>query len=280
MSSSTDINIANTMSKCDDCGNIIFAGIDEILLCQPCRDKRDENLFIEPPQLEDCPICFLQIPHISTGSKYKSCCGKIVCSGCIIAVNKMDFEAKCPFCRVPAPESDEDIIERYKRRMEMDDAKAMYDLGCGYYNGELGLPQDHAKALELFHRAGELGCVAAFYNIGCAYDSGIGVEWDMKKAKHYWELAAMGGDVNARYNLGWLEEVAGNMSIALQHFMIAAGCGYNDSLKKIREFYVNGHATKDDYAKALRAHQKYVDGIKSAQRDEAAAFNNEKYRYY
>ena len=59
--------------------------------------------------------------------------------------------------------------------------------------------------------------------------------------------------------------------------MIAAGFGDNDSLKKIREFYVNVDATKDDYA--LR-YQKYVDGIKSAQRDEAAAFDSDEYRYY
>ena len=96
---------------------------------------------------------------------------------------------------------------------------------------------------------------------------------------HYWELAAVGGHVMARFNLGFLEGDAGNMSTALKHHMIAAGFGDNKSLKKIRQFYVNGHAAKDDFAKALRAHQKYVDGIKSAQRDEAAAFNNEKYRY-
>ena len=70
------------------------------------------------------------------------------------------------------------------------------------------------------------------------------------------------------------------MSIALKHYMIAVGLGDNDSLKKIREFYMNGDATKDDYAKALRTNQKYIDGIKSAQRDEAAAFNSDKYRYY
>ena len=69
------------------------------------------------------------------------------------------------------------------------------------------------------------------------------------------------------------------MSIALKHYMIAVGLGDNDSLKKIREFYVNGHATKDDYAKALRSYQKYIDGIKSPQRDEAAA-RDPRYRYY
>ena len=69
------------------------------------------------------------------------------------------------------------------------------------------------------------------------------------------------------------------LSRALKHHMITAGYGDNDSLTMIRQFYVNGHATRDDYAKALRAYQKYVDGIKSNQRDEAATFNSERYRY-
>ena len=36
---------------------------------------------------------------------------------------------------------------------------------------------------------------------------------------------------------------------------------------------------KDDYGKALWAYQKYIDGIKSDQRDKAAAHNS-MYRYY
>ena len=102
----------------------------------------------------------------------------------------------------------------------------------------------------------------------------------MTKAKHYWELSAMMGDELARHFLGFLEENEGNMVRALKHYLIAVGCGHDLSLKKIREFYVNGHATKDDYAKALRAHQEYIDSIKSPQRDEAAAFNSDVYRYY
>ena len=170
--------------------------------------------------------------------------------------------------------------ERYEKRMEMDDAHAIFNLGCCYKGGKHGFPQDSAKAWELFHRAGELGSTKAYYNIGNAYDRGEGVERDAAKAKHYWELAAIGGHVWARYNLGLEEEDADNMVRALKHHMIAAGCGYKNSLKEIREFYVNGHATKDDYAKALRAYQKYVYWIKSDQRDKASAFNSEKYPYY
>jgi len=32
----------------------------------------DEELFKQPPQKEDCPICFLQMPSLETGYKYKS----------------------------------------------------------------------------------------------------------------------------------------------------------------------------------------------------------------
>ena len=266
------------MPKCADCSSDV--GVGEHLVCQSCKDKHEEALFKEPPQNEDCPICFLTLPIMSTGSKYQTCCGKIICSGCIHAVQTMDSDAKCPFCRVPLPTSDEEMIERYKKRIKMDDAVAMYCLGCCYNEGKRGLPQNYAKALEIWHRAAELGGVRAYYNIGCAYYLGRGVERDMKKTKHYWELAAIGGGVMARYNLGIYEEMVGDMSRSLNHYMIAAECGYDKSLKKIREFYMNGHATKDDYANALRAHQSYMDGIKSAQRDEAAsAYDNDKYRY-
>ena len=72
---------------------------------------------------------------------------------------------------------------------------------------------------------------------------------------------------------------AGNMDRALKHFMIAAGGGDNDSLKKIQQMLMNGDAMKDDYAKALRAYQACLNEMKSPQRDEAAAFNDA-YKYY
>ena len=69
------------------------------------------------------------------------------------------------------------------------------------------------------------------------------------------------------------------MGWALKHWMIAAGCGDNDSLENIKQMFKNGHATKDDYAKALRVYQAYLVEIKSTQRNEAAAAR-ERYKYY
>ena len=85
----------------------------------------------------------------------------------------------------------------------------------------------------------------------------------------------MRGHLDARHNLGVLEWRAGSMDRALKHFMIAAGCGYTRSLESIKHMFIDRQATKDDYSKALRIYQANLVEIKSPQRDEAAAFDDE-----
>ena len=238
-------------------------------------ELRDEKLFKQPPPKEDCPICMLPLPSLFTGSKYRACCGKIICSGCVYAVEKRDGGVGlCPFCRAP-PTPEELVLEQINKRVEFGDAEGMRNLGGCYYIGSHGLPQDYAKALELWHQAGELGHATSYFNIGSSYLQGNGVERNEKKAVHYYELAAMGGDVESRHNLGALEFNAGNMDRALKHHMIAAGCGDNDSLENIKQMFMNGKATKDDYTNALRSYQAYLVDIKSSQRDQAAAINDQ-----
>ena len=241
--------------------------------------EHDEKLFKQPPPAEDCPICMLLLPSLYTGYKYKSCCGKTICSGCIYAVEKRDGGVGlCPFCRTPTPTAKE-MIEQMKKRMELDDVEAMMWLGICYHEGDNELPQDYNKAWELWHQAAKLGNATSYYNLGMAYLNGDGVGRDEKKARHYWELAAMRGHVSSRHNLGIFEGRTGNLDRALKHFMIAAGCGDKDSLDMIKKMFMNGQATKDDYAQALRAYQTCLVEIKSAQRDEAAAFKDA-YKYY
>ena len=166
-----------------------------------------------------------------------------------------------------------------KKRAESVDAKAIYNLGVCYSYGDNGLQQDRAKALELWHQAAKLGNTISYYIIGHAYYGGNGVERDEKKATCYWELAAMGGNVKARHNLGALEGQGGNMDRSLKHLMVAAGTGCTASLETIKQKLINGHATKDDYAKALRVYQANLVKIKSAQRDEAASISDD-FQYY
>ena len=249
--------------------------------------EHDEKLFKQPPPNEDCPICFLRLPTFRMGRRYMTCCGKSICSGCSYAPiyddqgNKVDVDKQnqCQFCRTLAPYTMKEAIERERNRMEVNDAEAIYNLGCYYQVGRNDFSQDYDKALELFYRAAELGHIVAYTSIGHAYQTGKGVEIDMRKANQYYELAAMGGHATARYNLGVQEGKAGNMERAMKHFMIATKGGDTRSLKEIQIYYSNGHATKEDYTKALQLYQTYLGEIKSDQRDKAAAYK-EGYRYY
>jgi len=248
----------------------------------------DEKLFKQPPpEFGDCPICFLRLPTFDMGRGYMSCCGKTICKGCarapvydnqgnLVDINKQN---ECPFCRVVAPKSEEEARKRIKTRVDMKDARAMYNGGCYYYHGTNGFIQSYTKALELFNRAAELGQATAHSCIGNFYYFGRGVEVDKKKAVYYYELAAMGGCEGARYNLGVTERDAGNFDRAIKHWMIAVRSGNSESLEGIKQLYSNAYATKEDYTTALKAYQEYLAEIKSDQRDKAAAFSDQ-YRYY
>jgi TPR repeat protein len=246
-----------------------------------CRKRaaelHDEALFKEPPpEHGDCPICFIRLPTMDTGQKYYDCCGKKICSGCCYAdvydnLGNIIAGEKCPFCRTPVPTTDEEIIKRRKKRMELGDAYAFFLMGNNYFYGHCGMPQNSAKAVEFWGKAGKKG----YANLGNSYNIGEGVERDEKKAKHYLELAAMEGDSYARHNLGANEYNACNYDRALKHYMIAVRCGDTDSVKNIQRMYMYGHATKDQYAHALQSHQAYINEIKSDQREQAAALKND-----
>ncbi len=46
-------------------------------------ELHDEKLFKEPPPPDDCPICFLRLPYLESGSTHMNCCGKVICGGCV-----------------------------------------------------------------------------------------------------------------------------------------------------------------------------------------------------
>jgi len=103
------------------------------LAAEHATKLHDEKLFKQPPPSEDCPICFIRLPTLNTGTMYKTCCGKVICSGCIYAPvydnqgNKLDIvkQNECAFCRKVAPKTNEEIIKREKKRIEANDAIAI-----------------------------------------------------------------------------------------------------------------------------------------------------------
>ena len=57
--------------------------------------------------------------------------------------------------------------------------------------------------------------------------------------------------------------------------MIAAKMGYAKSLKAIKDMSVQGHATVEQYAEAMKGYQVSTDEMKSPERDEAAVLLSE-----
>ena len=243
----------------------------------------DEELFKQPLQNEDCPLCNLPLPTLSTGSKYYECCGRVLCSGCVHALemkaDKDDEPICCPFCKAEEPTSNEQLIVRNMKRAQANDGEAIYNYAHCYASGLSDFPLDRAKAIQLWHQAGELGCMRSYDEIAYAYCNGNGVPKDSQLAKYYWKLAAMGGSANARYNLGIAEESAGNIDTALRHYKIAVAAGDVESLRQIHQLLLNGYATKYDLLSAFDTRTAYIDKVRSGHRDAAATYSDE-YKYY
>ena len=111
------MNTSDTTNTCANCGN---EGRDVTNTCNKCKsvmycnaackkkhrhkhkkdceehlrlaaeraaELHDEALFKQPPpQEKDCPICFLPLSLDTRESTFKSCCGKLVCLGCVHAM--------------------------------------------------------------------------------------------------------------------------------------------------------------------------------------------------
>ena len=237
-------------------------------------ELHEEALFKDPPPPDECPICFLMLPHEGE-TTFQTCCGKIICNGCIctmISETQAKGESKdkgqsglYPFCRKPSPTSEKEDMQRLIKLVDSGHAHAMYNYAC-YIRG--GDRQDWVTANRLYLKAGELGCAGAYYNLGTAYERGRGVEVDRQKAKHYYELAAISGYVSARFYVGVLEVEDGSSDRALKHFFIAARAGSKESLEYInKQGYEKGIVTKNGYEKALRSYHKRQNEMKSDERD-------------
>ena len=141
----------------------------------------DNELSKDPPPKEECPICFLPMPFAPRAcgvqKTYQACCGKMVCSGCMDVaqeeMNKGTIKRCCPFCRKPLADSEEEYVERCKKRMQANDAYAFNMLGQKYGSGFRGyLPKNYNKALEFWFQAAKLGSVDAHHSIAVAYVNG------------------------------------------------------------------------------------------------------------
>jgi len=264
-----------TLKKCAACGSVRYCSVE----CQKehipkhkkeCAELRDEILFRQPESnyLGDFPICFLPLSLDIKKFKMMACCSKFICIGCSYAnlIREMEqkIENKCPFCRHPIPESQEEGDRNFMKRIGANDPVALLEVGKRRYH-----EGDYKSAFEYLSKAAEFGNVAAHYTLSVMYHEGEGVEKDDKKELYHLEVAAIGGHPLARHNLGCEEQRNGRHDRAVKHFIIAANLGFDGSLTDLMEGYKKGYVSKVDFAAALLGHQAAVDATKSPQREAA-----------
>ena len=238
-------------------------------------ELRDELLFKQPEStyLGDCPICCLPLSIDTQKSGLMTCCCKLICNGCDYA-NKMrekreGLQQKCPFCRHSMPKL-HDLQDVYHRtilkRLEANNPVAVCEMGLIRAN-----EGDYKSAVDYWTKAAALGDIRAHYNLSQMYNRGVGVEKNERKELHHLEEAAIGGNPEARHDLGIFEGKNGMPQRSIKHFVIAANMGHDKSLSALKDFFKEGFVTKDDFEAALRGHKAAVDATKSPQRNEAEA---------
>ena len=236
-------------------------------------ELRDEILFKQPEStyLGDCPICCLPLIHPLETPSY-SCCGKRICKACNHANQKREKEGrlgyKCPFCRHPAPTSEEERKINHMKRADANDPFALYQMGIHHHK-----EGDYKSAFDYLSRAAALGDVDAHFLLSYVYRDGRGVEEEKneKKELYHLEEAAIAGHVLARSLLANIEGINGRNDRAIKHWIIAANLGDDASLELLKDNYAKGFVAKDDFAAALRGHHAAVNGIKSPHKEEAGA---------
>ena len=262
------------------------------------KSKVEDDIFTSRPK-EDCPICLVRLPIDNGDTVYLSCCGKTVCSGCphankcmlqkemdklVPSTNDDSTDAEeptvtsahpvvqqclteessypCPFCRRALPTTDEEIISVLRKRMELQDPHAYFNMAGYVREGLHGLPKDEPEAVSLLHQAAELGSAEACSDMFLCYLLGLcGVQPDANKARSLLIQAAKGGLAQARHNLAVLDYEAGRIDDAIRHLKISTAAGYQLSLESMEELRQEGHVSEEEYSRA-------VEDVRCAQKEE------------
>ena len=88
----------------------------------------------------------------------------------------------CPFCRLPIPNTMEEVNQNLMKRAAANDPVALFESGWrARGNG------DHEGALKYWTKAAELGDASAHYELSNMYEEGLGVEKDEAKELYHLE---------------------------------------------------------------------------------------------
>ena len=123
-------------------------------------------------------------------------------------------------------------LDMYHLAAARGDARAQYNLGVIYYNGE-GVPHNYKEAVKWYYLAAAQGDARAQYNLGAIYHNGAVVPQNYKEAVKCYRLAAAQGHVKAQFRLGVMynsgEGVSKNKVYAYMWLNLAVASGDEDA---------------------------------------------------
>ena len=227
------------------------------------EELKGADLFAPLPPTEDCAICLVPLSRAVPNSTYFACCGNVICVGCVgenEALIKKQIEEKnasksklddaCPFCRELRPSPTEHVRWLEARALK-NDCNALATLGGAFMKGKCELPKDDLKALDYFVKAVEhgspeacgsikaveLGSSEACTHIGDFYRHGNGVAANKERARFFYRVGALRGNIISRHNIGNFEYQSGSHEIGIRHWKIAAEGGSQPSLDMLKQIY-------------------------------------------
>ena len=229
---------------------------------------------------EECPICMRVLPLLEKLSMYYACCGKTLCGGCDVQHKMKQGEQTCAFCRTAAPRTDEEVLARIRKRVELNDPQAMLNLAMHNGRGELGLPVDQAKCIDLLRQCAGLGYPPALFSLGNFHETGeMGLERNNEEALKYYEKAAEEGDVYARHNLACKKKTNGDHVAAMRYWRMSAPDGSKRSMAGLIECFEDGLLHHANLAETLQAFYRSRFEMASEDRNKYIAYLKMKGEY-
>lgn len=144
-------------------------------------------------------------------------------------------------------------------RADQSDVKAMIKLADYYRSIE-----EFDKAFKYVHKSTLYSSPEGERKLGYYYEKGIGCDKDMVKARQFYELAAMHGDVKAKYNIGLFYYRNKQYPQAFNYVKESAEQNYGKALVLLGYFYEHAVNGEQDYSLAKQA---YIKALETGEKD-------------
>jgi uncharacterized protein len=195
--------------------------------CPKCRStqlrrsswhRSDGNLksfFYSPYRCVECEKRFFKLSHRFESLLGKSLLFMLVAAAIVGIVYVMNMDGMAP---PPPPRTVVPAVLPVKggdparslapyARAAAGDAQSQYEMGILYLNGEGGAAKNYAEALKWLELAANGGHMDARYNLGVMYKTGLGALQNFELAFQWFELAAGQNHAEAQYNVALMHKM-------------------------------------------------------------------------